>query len=233
MAKALMVFSGGQDSTTCLGWALNRFEAVETITFDYGQRHIVELQQAKKIAGLLGVKNTVFLLNIFENLAASSLIEKDSDLNKPHEKKPNLPSSYVPNRNALMFTIAHAYAQKLGFDSLVTGVCESDYSGYPDCREAFVLSLEKALNLGSDEQIKFFYPLMKLDKADTFALAKQEGVLDAVVAYSHTCYNGDREHRHVWGYGCGECPACRLRSRGWEIYEQRTQEGYYDDQKDL
>lgn len=233
MAKALVVFSGGQDSTTCLGWAKNRFEAVETVTFSYGQRHIVELEQARCIAERLGVQNTVFSLNIFDNLASSSLIEKNGDLNKPHEKKPNLPSSYVPNRNALMFTVAHAYAQKLGFEALVTGVCESDYSGYPDCREDFVLSLENALNLGSDEHIKFHYPLMRLDKADTFALAKKEGVLEIVLEYSHTCYNGDRMHRHVWGYGCGECPACGLRAKGWETYQRRIKEGCYDHSKSI
>ena len=215
--KAIVIFSGGQDSTTALAWAKNRFKEVETITFSYGQRHSIELTCAKKIASMLGVKNNVFEIDIFKKLGDSSLVA-EGDVNSSHDKHPNLPSSYVPNRNALMFTIAHAYAQKVGFNALVTGVCETDFSGYPDCREGFVLALENALNLGSESNIKFYYPLMRLNKAETFKLAQDEGVLDIVINESHTCYEGDRSRLFEWGYGCSECPACKLRAKGWSEY---------------
>jgi len=217
LGKAIVIFSGGQDSTTCLAWAKNRFEEVETITFSYGQRHSIELACAKKISSMLGVKNSVFEIDIFKKLGDSSLVT-EGELGSSHDKHPNLPSSYVPNRNALMFTIAHAYAQKVGFNALVTGVCETDFSGYPDCREGFVLALENALNLGSESDIKFYYPLMRLNKAETFKLAQDEGVLDIVIKESHTCYEGDRSRFFEWGYGCGECPACKLREKGWREY---------------
>ncbi|MFP4332978.1 MAG: 7-cyano-7-deazaguanine synthase QueC [Campylobacterales bacterium] len=219
--KALVVFSGGQDSTTCLGWALKRFSEIETITFDYGQRHRVEIDQAKLIAQKLGVQNTLFEMDTFAKLSDSALVNKEQDINRPHSANTTLPASYVPNRNALMFTVAHAYAQKIEANHLVTGVCESDYSGYPDCRQEFVQSLERSLNLGSNRDIEFHYPLMFLDKADTFALAKKEGVLDVVIDMSHTCYNGDRKNLHEWGYGCGDCPACKLRENGWIEYKRR------------
>ncbi len=212
---AVVIFSGGQDSTTCLGWALNRFKDVKTITFGYGQRHEIEIAQAKKIADILGVESEFFEIDIFKKLQNSSLLESSSDINKPHPLNSSLPSSYVPNRNALMFTIAHAYAQKIGAKNLITGVCESDYSGYPDCQEDFVLSLENSLNLGSKENIKFHYPLMKLNKAETFKLALEEGVLELVIKESHTCYEGNRDRFFEWGFGCGKCPACLLRMRGW------------------
>ncbi len=215
--RALVVFSGGQDSTTILGWAKNRFESVCTITFGYGQRHGIEIGQAKKIAGILGVENIYFEFDLFKKMGDSTLVG-EGDLNSPHPHHPNLPSSYVPNRNALMFTIAHAYAQKIGYGNLVTGVCQTDYSGYPDCRAVFIESLEQTLNLGSEEHIKFHSPLMYLNKAQTFALAEKEGVLDIVLEHSHTCYEGNRDLRHPWGYGCGECPSCKLRAKGWQEY---------------
>ncbi len=218
--SALVVFSGGQDSTTCLGWALNRFERVETITFDYAQRHRIELRQARAIAQKLGVPNEIFRTDIFAQLADTALLENTDtrDINAAHHAKPNLPASFVPNRNAFFFTVAHAYAQKRALDTIVTGINQTDYSGYPDCREPFVQSLEKALNLGSESDIRFLYPLIRLSKAETFALAKQEGILDIVLEMSHTCYNGVRDKRYEWGYGCGKCPACKLRAKGWEEY---------------
>jgi 7-cyano-7-deazaguanine synthase len=220
MKSALVVFSGGQDSTTCLGWAKNRYDHVETITFDYGQKHRVELEQAKKIADNLGVLNHVVKFDIFSQLADSALLDVNSgqDINASHPAKPNLPASFVPNRNALFFTIAHAYAQKQGLEHIITGINQTDYSGYPDCRIEFIESLENSLNIGSESEIAFKYPLIHLSKAETFALSKEEGVLDIVLEESHTCYNGERLVRYAWGYGCNNCPACLLRSQGWEAY---------------
>ncbi len=217
--SALVVFSGGQDSTTCLGWAKNRYEYVETITFDYHQKHSVEIKQAQKIARMLKVPNYVLEINIFAQLDDSALIDSSLDINAKHKHRPNLPASFVPNRNAVFFTTAHAYAQKMGLDHIVTGINQTDYSGYPDCRIPFIDSLEKALNLGSESNIKFLYPLIHLSKAQTFKLAQTEGVLDIVIKETHTCYNGDRSKLHLWGYGCDKCPACELRKKGWfEFY---------------
>ncbi len=217
--KTIVIFSGGQDSTTCLGWAINRFEEVETLSFDYGQRHKVELKQAKKIADILKVKNSILKINAFKELSDSALTNSSQDVNASHHNKPNLPASFVPNRNAIFFTLAHAYAQKTGATFLITGINQTDYSGYPDCREEFIKPLEKALNLGSESDIKFLYPLIYLSKAETFKLAKDEGVLDIVINESHTCYNGDHINFHDWGYGCGKCPACKLREKGYKEYQ--------------
>lgn len=215
MKKALIVFSGGQDSTTCLGWAKNRFDYVETITFDYGQKHKVEIVQAEKIAKLLNVKNSVLNINAFSQLNDSALINSDLDISSSHSTKKNLPASFVPNRNAIFFTLAHAFAQKQDIDNIIIGVNQTDYSGYPDCREDFVLALEKSLNLGSESNIKFHYPLIHLTKAETFKLSEDENVLDIVINESHTCYNGNHITKFDWGYGCGECPACIIRKDGW------------------
>jgi 7-cyano-7-deazaguanine synthase len=220
MSSALVVFSGGQDSTTCLAWAKNRYDHVETITFDYCQKHSIEIEQAQKISKILDVANYVFTTDIFNQLADSALLEvnKEDNINASHHSKPNLPASFVPNRNAIFFTIAHAYAQKMGLDHIITGINQTDYSGYPDCRESFIKSLESSLNMGSESTIEFKYPLINLTKAETFKLAKEEGVLDLIINESHTCYNGDRSVKHIWGYGCGNCPACILRKKGWDEY---------------
>ena len=218
MEKALIVFSGGQDSTTCLGWALNKFNYVETITFDYGQKHKVEIKQAEKIANILNVKNTVLNINAFTQLNDSALINSDLDISSSHSTKKNLPASFVPNRNAIFFTLAHAFAQKQDIDNIIIGVNQTDYSGYPDCREDFILALENSLNLGSESNIKFHYPLIHLTKAETFKMSKNENVLDIVINESHTCYNGDHTTKFDWGYGCGECPACILRREGWKNF---------------
>lgn len=220
MSRALVVFSGGQDSTTCLGWAKNRFEYVESITFDYGQKHRVEIAQAEKIANILGIKNTLLSLDAFSQLNDSALIDSTQDIGAHHRTHTNLPASFVPNRNAIFFTLAHAFAQKQGINHIIIGVNQTDYSGYPDCREPFVKALELALNLGSEANITFHYPLMHLTKAETFELSQKEGVLELVLNESHTCYNGNHEEKHAWGYGCGECPACVLRKAGWETYER-------------
>jgi len=155
MSSALIVFSGGQDSTTCLGWAKNRFDEVETLTFDYGQKHRVEIYQAKKIAEALGVNNFVLNINAFSQLNDSALIDGSLDISSAHRTKPNLPASFVPNRNAIFFTLAHAYAQKLGIKNIIVGINQTDYSGYPDCRQNFIEALELSLNLGSESEIKF------------------------------------------------------------------------------
>ena len=183
MSSALVVFSGGQDSTTCLGWAKNRYEHVETVTFDYQQKHSIEIEQAKKIAEILKVPNYIFIIDIFAQLADSALLDvnKDQDINASHHSKPNLPASFVPNRNAIFFAIAHAYAQKQGLDHIITGINQTDYSGYPDCREPFVKNLEMSLNMGSESNIVFKYPLIDLTKAETFKMAKDEGVLDLII----------------------------------------------------
>jgi len=222
-SSALVVFSGGQDSTTCLAWAKNRYDHVETITFDYHQKHSIKIKQAKKIAKILNVSNYVVNIDIFAQLGDSALlnVNKDQDINASHHAKPNLPTSFVPNRNAMFLTIAHAYAQKQGLEHIITGINQTDYSGYPDCREPFVKSLEQSLNMGSESNIEFKYPLIALTKAETFTLAEEEGILDIIIDESHTCYNGDRSAKHDWGYGCGECPACKLRQEGWLAYLTR------------
>jgi 7-cyano-7-deazaguanine synthase len=218
MKKALVVFSGGQDSTTCLGWAKNRFDYVETITFDYGQKHKIEIVQAKKIAELLNVPNTLLNINAFSQLNDSALINPDLDISSKHEKKSNLPASFVPNRNAIFFTLAHAFAQKQEIDNIILGVNQTDRAGYPDCREEFVVNIEKALNIGSESDIKFHYPLINLSKSEIFKLSDKEGVLDIVLNESHTCYNGNHTTKFDWGYGCGECPACLIRRDGWKEF---------------
>ena len=218
MKKSLIIFSGGQDSTTCLGWAKNNFDYVETITFDYGQKHKVEIKQAEKIATILNVKNTLLNINAFTQLNDSALINSELDISSSHSTKKNLPSSFVPNRNAIFFTLAHAFAQKQGIDNIIIGVNQTDYSGYPDCRKDFVLALENSLNLGSESNIKFHYPLIHLTKAETFKMSEDENVLEIVLNESHTCYNGNHTSKYDWGYGCGECPACILRRDGWNNF---------------
>jgi 7-cyano-7-deazaguanine synthase len=220
--KALVVLSGGQDSVTTLGVALAEYDAVETIMFDYGQRHSVELIQAQEICRLHGVPFTSMKIPMLQELGDSALIEgsEHTDVNKPHHANKDLPASFVPNRNALFLTTAHAMAQKIGAQDILTGVCQTDYSGYPDCREVFIKSLEKTLNVGYETDISIKTPLMNLTKAQTFALAESCGFLDTVVALSHTCYLGDRTKMHEWGAGCGECAACKLRKKGFEEFKE-------------
>lgn len=213
--KAVVIFSGGQDSTTCLYWALNRYEEVEAITFNYGQKHSVELHQAKIICEREDVKLTTIDISFLDTLVESALTS-NGDVNQTNAK--GLPASFVPNRNQLFITLAHAYAQKIGAKTLVTGVCQTDYSGYPDCRAVFIDAITKATNLGSEEDIKIETPLMWLTKAETFKLAEDEGCLNQVINLSHTCYNGNRDLVHAWGRGCGECPACKLRKKGYEEF---------------
>lgn len=217
--KALVVHSGGQDSTTCLGWALDMFDKVEAVTFVYGQRHDIELVCARSVCQTVGVKqHVVDMRHFFPAIVESALLERDSDIREVHRANSDLPASFVPNRNAMFLTAAHALAQKIGADHLITGVCQTDYSGYPDCRAEFIAALTNTLNLGAGTNIAIHAPLMYLTKAETFAMADEIGFLETVVETSHTCYEGDRSVRHQWGYGCGSCPACELRRKGWEEF---------------
>jgi 7-cyano-7-deazaguanine synthase len=223
MRKAIVIFSGGQDSTTCLGWAKNRFDETLAVSFFYGQRHEIELQQAKTIARILAVPLQVIDISFYGSMVRSALTGA-GDLNASHEDHGELPASFVPNRNALFVLLAHSLAQTLKVDTLITGVCQTDYSGYPDCRREFIDAIQHSLNLGSSSSIAVLTPLMQLTKAQTFKLAETEGVLDLVLKESHTCYNGSAVP-NKWGRGCGSCPACRLRAKGFEEY--KTQFGVH------
>ncbi|PYZ95040.1 7-cyano-7-deazaguanine synthase QueC [Salipaludibacillus keqinensis] len=210
--KALVVFSGGQDSTTCLFWALNNFKEVETVTFDYNQRHKLEIDVAQTISDELNVKNTVLDMSLLNQLAPSALTRNDIDI-KESDGEP--PSTFVEGRNLLFLSFASILAKQIGAKHIVTGVCETDFSGYPDCRDVFVKSLNVSLNLSMDHQFVIHTPLMWLDKAETWALADELEAFEFVRNKTLTCYNG------IISDGCGECPACILRRRGLETYLQR------------
>ncbi len=225
MQKVVVLFSAGQDSTTCLVKAIKDYgrENVTCISFNYGQRHLVELAMGLRIKDLLQVQGVTFETGILAQIGDSALLAgNDDEVGKPHRLNKDLPSSFVPNRNAFFLTVAHAYAQKIGAAVIVTGVCQTDYSGYPDCRLSFIREIESTLNSGSAASINILTPLMHLDKADTFKLADDLGCLDIVLNYSHTCYNGNHEDKHDWGYGCNDCPACKLRKAGYEEYIKRA-----------
>ena len=215
--KAVVIFSGGQDSTTILFWAIKMMgaENVETVTFEYGQKHSIEVQQSKIICESVKVKQTIIDISFLGTIVESALTS-NGDVNKTNKK--GLPDSFVPNRNQLFITLAHAYAQKIDAQLLVTGVCQTDYSGYPDCRQDFITEIEKTSNLGSDSNISIQTPLMYLNKKETWHMAAKLGCLEQVVLLSHTCYNGNREKFSAWGYGCGECPACKLRENGYNEF---------------
>ncbi|WP_413309619.1 7-cyano-7-deazaguanine synthase QueC [Bacillus sp. 1P10SD] len=209
-SKALVVFSGGQDSTTCLFWALKNFNEVEVVTFDYNQRHSLEIECAKSIANELGVRHHILDMALLNQLAPSALTRDDIDVKDGEEG--GLPSSFVPGRNLVFLTFAGILASQIGAKHIVTGVCETDFSGYPDCRDIFVKSLNVTLNLSMDSQFVIHTPLMWIDKAETWKLADELGALDFVRKKTLTCYNG------VIADGCGECPACKLRKRGLDEY---------------
>ena len=216
--KAVVIFSGGQDSTTCLYWAKERFDEVEAITFRYGQKHEIEIKQSIFICQREEVKQTIIDLSFLDTLVESALTS-NRNVNELNEK--GLPSSFVPNRNQLFITLAHSYAQKIGALHLVTGVCQTDYSGYPDCRSEFINMLQIVTNKGSESLIRIETPLMNLTKSETFSLAKDLNKLEEVLEFSHTCYEGERNTRHEWGYGCEKCPACKLRKKGFEEYKKQ------------
>lgn len=217
--KAVLLFSGGQDSTTCLFWALRNFADVRALLFSYGQKHAVELEQARKIANEVGVAHTT--LDVKSLLGGSALTNHTRDINAPHDLNENLPASFVPGRNALFLTAAAAFAYKNGVHDIVTGMCQTDYSGYPDCRRVFVDSMQTTLSLALGADIRVHTPLMYLSKAQTWKLAGDLGVINGVDVLetvrldSHTDYNGDRGQLNVWGYGKLDNPASKLRAEGY------------------
>lgn len=213
--NVLVVLSGGQDSVTILGHALSKLHNVRAISFNYGQRHSVELECAKEVCDLYGIEHKVIDISFFGSLVDSALTHEGEDVSQPHAAHANLPASFVPNRNMVMLTLAHAYAQTCNADEVWTGVCQTDYSGYPDCRDVFIHHLNTTLRIGYEVDIPIITPLMYLNKAQTWEMAYQAGFLHTVVDHSHTCYQGEHENLHAWGYGCGECPACELRANGY------------------
>lgn len=232
--KALVLLSGGQDSTTCLAWALERFEHVETLAFDYGQRHAVELQQRLVIRDAMRALRPSWALRLGEDhLLELPVLGAISDTaltqDRAIELQANgLPNTFVPGRNLLFLTLAGALAYRRGLTVIVGGMCETDFSGYPDCRDSTIKSQQATLTLGLETPLTIETPLMWLDKAETWALAENLGGPDMVamiVEHTHTCYVGDRRTRHSWGYGCGACPACSLRRNGWECYSEAEQSG--------
>jgi len=223
-SSALVLFSGGQDSTVCLAWALERYTHVETVGFDYGQRHAVELGQRDALRARLrhGFPKWASRLGDDHMLSLPALgAISETALTRDTEIAFNtsgLPSTFVPGRNLLFFTYAAALAYRRGIAVLVGGMCETDYSGYPDCRNDTLQTLANALALGLDKPVNIETPLMYADKAATWALAEKLGgaaFVDIIVEDTHTCYLGERATRHTWGYGCGRCPACQLRAKGW------------------
>ena len=225
--SALVLFSGGQDSTTCLAWALQRYERVETIAFDYRQRHKIELVARLKVLEELRAQFPNWVPKLGDDhlldLAVLGQVSETSLTRDTAFKMEGsgLPNTFVPGRNLLFLTLAAALAYRRGLEVIVTGVCETDFSGYPDCRDDTMKAMQLALSRGMDRRFLIETPLMWIDKRETWALAETlggKGLVDLIVEHTHTCYLGDREHRHAWGYGCGECPACALRSRGWERY---------------
>lgn len=224
---ALVLFSGGQDSATCLAWALDRFAHVETLGFDYGQRHRVELDCRAGFrealpgiepgwAARLGADHTLRLDALGE--VSDTALTREAEIRIGAE---GLPNTFVPGRNLAFLTFAAALAYRRGLKHIVGGMCETDYSGYPDCRDDTIKALQVALNLGMERRFVLQTPLMWLSKGDTWQLAEQlggEGLVAAVVEHTHSCYLGDRTHRHPWGFGCGTCPACELRAKGWQDF---------------
>ncbi|PQJ36329.1 7-cyano-7-deazaguanine synthase QueC [Salinibacter sp. 10B] len=222
-SDALVLFSGGQDSTTCLFWAKDHFETVRAVGFDYGQKHKVELEQAEHIADRAGIPFTV--LDLDGTLEGSALTEPDTEINTAHEKDERLPASFVPGRNALFLSLAASHAYNHDITDLVGGMCQTDYSGYPDCRRVFIDSMETSLSLALDVDVRIHTPLMYLTKAETWKLANDLGVLDIVRRESHTDYNGDRSQFNEWGYGKLDNPASKLRAAG---YREAKEKGWLE-----
>lgn len=207
--KAVVVFSGGQDSTTCLFWAMQEFKEVVAVTFNYNQRHSLEIDVAKGIAAELGIHHHVLDMSLLNQLAPNALTRDDIEI---EHKDGELPSTFVPGRNLLFLSFATILANQIGARHIVTGVCETDFSGYPDCRDAFVKSCNVTLNLALDQPFVIHTPLMWINKAETWKLADELAVLEFVREKTLTCYNG------IIAEGCGECPACELRKRGLDEY---------------
>jgi 7-cyano-7-deazaguanine synthase len=223
--ESIVLLSGGQDSTTCLAWAKETLGAgVRAVAFDYGQRHRVELEQAAKIADRIGVLSfTILDAGVLKQLGGTALTDDrvavesvaGSNSHNEHARAHGLPSTFVPGRNMLFLTIAAAFGAKFGVYNLVTGVCQQDRAGYPDCREEFILRAQGALSYALEEEVTINIPLIDKSKGETWQLAADLGILNVIIEDTHTCYHGDRSERHPWGYGCGDCPACVERSKGY------------------
>ncbi len=224
--KAVLLFSGGQDSTTALGWSLKNFEEIYLLSFDYGQNHIIELKSTKKI-----VKEIENNFDFGKHKIVNSLIikiKKLADITKSSltsnvkiDISKKIPNTFVPGRNLLFYNLAASYAYTHNIDNIVSGVCQTDYSGYPDCRDITIKTLNKAINLGMEKKFKFHTPLMFLTKAQTWKLSYTIGgekFVNIIKNFTHTCYKGNRKKLFSWGYGCGKCPACIIRKKGWEEY---------------
>jgi len=228
-SKALVLFSGGQDSTTCLAWALERFDTVETIGFDYGQRHSIELECRLTVLNELRQKFPTWSSKLgIDHLLDLKLLGQISDTalteSKAIEVQNNgLPNTFVPGRNLMFFTFAAAIAFRRGLEVLVGGMCETDYSGYPDCRDNTLKSMQVTLSLGLDSPMVIETPLMWIDKAATWNMSKQIGgekLVQLIREHTHTCYLGNRTLKHSWGFGCGTCPACELRASGYDQFSE-------------
>ncbi|TPK52998.1 MULTISPECIES: 7-cyano-7-deazaguanine synthase QueC [unclassified Mesorhizobium] len=226
-SKAIVLFSGGQDSTTCLAWALERFEHVETIGFDYGQRHRVELDIRPEVLTAIRQGFPSWGSKLGEDRVIDVTVlgqVSDTALTRNVEiamLENGLPNTFVPGRNLLFMIFAAAVAYRRGARHIVTGVCETDYSGYPDCRDDTMKAMQLALNLGMDQRFVVHTPLMWLDKAETWRMANSLGgtaLVDLILDKTHTCYNGNRTEQHVWGWGCGNCPSCELRANGYRQF---------------
>lgn len=229
MKAALVLFSAGQDSATCLTWALERYERVETIGFFYGQRHAVELGQREVIRQAMAALRREWAGRLSDDAVVDlagygALAESALTADRAIEiAESGLPTTFVPGRNLVFLSVAAAHAYRRGIDVLVGGMCETDFSGYPDCRRETIDAQERALALGLERPFKIETPLMHLTKAETWSLAHQLGgdpLVELIVEHSHTCYEGDRTHRQAWGYGCGVCPACELRAKGFAAWSQ-------------
>jgi 7-cyano-7-deazaguanine synthase len=225
--SALVLFSGGQDSTTCLAWALERYPCVQTIGFAYGQRHAIELQCRTAVLEQLRLKFPDWVTTLgADHLLDVPVLGQISETALTRDAEitfgdAGLPTTFVPGRNLLFLTLAAAVAYRRGLGILVGGMCETDFSGYPDCRDNTLKAMQVALNLGLDTKLRIETPLMWIDKAETWRLANRLGghaLIDTIVEHTHTCYLGDRTNRREWGYGCGKCPACELRERGFREF---------------
>ena len=229
--SALVLFSGGPDSTTCLAWALDRFEHVETIGFSYGQKHLVELEVRPQILASLRAQFPAWAPRLGEDhLVDLSVLGQVSETALTRDvaisfASSGLPNTFVPGRNLLFVTFAAVTAYRRGAKHLVTGVCETDFSGYPDCRDDTMKAMQLALNLGMDSRFVVHTPLMWIDKAETWRMARRlggEALVEIVREQTHTCYKGDRTQRADWGWGCGTCPACELRAQGYRRFEAQA-----------
>jgi len=232
--KALVLFSGGQDSATCLAWALENFAEVETVGFDYGQRHRVELECRTEFLDRIIDLNPLWKTRLgLDHMLDLSVLGQISDTGLTRDaeislRDDGLPNTFVPGRNLLFFTLAAALAFRRNARHLIGGMCETDYSGYPDCRDDTLKSLQVTLNLGMGSRSVVHTPLMWIDKAQTWALASALGgerLINLIREGTHTCYLGVRDILHEWGYGCGDCPACELRSEGWKAFQERNLQG--------